>query len=158
MQQYFPLLKLRASDRREFDRIQGEKNLSTRGAVKVLQVARTIADLNGNEEMTIDHILQAMGFMGSSFNETEIQMEMETSLREGGAESDPMYIAHLKDRILSEIGRRRLSKNRCAKEMGISILTFNKVLRGETNISSLTLNKMTSWLNDSAGKTFRDRR
>jgi hypothetical protein len=108
--------------------------------------------------MNIDDILQAMGFMGSSFNEIEIQMEMETSLREGGAESDPMFIAHLKDRILSEIGRRRLSKNRCAKEMGISILTFNKVLRGETNISSITLNKMTSWLNESAGKTFRDRR
>jgi magnesium chelatase family protein len=158
MQQYFPLLKLRASDRREFDRIQGEKNISTRGAVKVLQVGRTIADLNGKEEMNIDDILQAMGFMGSSFNEIEIQMEMETSLREGGAESDPMFIAHLKDRILSEIGRRRLSKNRCAKEMGISILTFNKVLRGETNISSITLNKMTSWLNESAGKTFRDRR
>lgn len=158
MYQYFPLLKLPASDRREFDRIQGEKNLSTRGAVKVLQIGRTIADLDGKEEMNIDHILQAMGFMGSSFNETEIQLEMETSLREGAAEGDPMFIAHLKDRILSEIGRRRLSKNRCAKEMGISILTFNKVLRGETNISSATLNKMTSWLSESADKTFRDKR
>lgn len=69
-----------------------------------------------------------------------------------------MFIAHLKDRILSEIGRRRLSKNRCAKEMGISILTFNKVLRGETNISSGTLNKMTSWISESADKTFRDKR
>ena len=64
MQRYIDLLKLPASDRREFDKIQGDKNLSTRGAVKVLQVGRTIADLEGKEEMTIDHILQAMGFMG----------------------------------------------------------------------------------------------
>ena len=51
MQKYFPLLKLSSRAKREFERIQGEKDLSTRGAVKVLQVGRTIADLEGKEEL-----------------------------------------------------------------------------------------------------------
>lgn len=155
MRRYFHLLELPAADRREFDKIQGEKKLSMRGAVKVLQVGRTIADLEGKKEMKIDHILQAMGFMGSSFNETEIQLEMNTELRQGGTEITPIFINHLKERILAEIGRRRLSKNRCAQEMEMTVPTFNKVLRGETNISSITINKITAWLDNSAGKTFR---
>jgi magnesium chelatase family protein len=157
MQKYFHLLKLPATDKYEFDRIQGERNLSMRGAVKVLQVARTIADLEGKPEMSIDHILQAMGFMGSTFNEHEIQMEIETTLREGITEVTPIFINHLKEKILAEIGRRRLSKNRCAKEMDLSILTFNKVLRGETNISQISITKINSWLNESSGKTFQKR-
>ncbi|MCX6558685.1 MAG: ATP-binding protein [Candidatus Aminicenantes bacterium] len=151
---YFHLLKLPAADLHEFDKIQGEKNLSMRGAVKVLQVARTIADLEGKQEMSIDHILQALGFMGSTFNEHEIQVEFETTMREGTSEITPIYINHLKEKVLAEIGRRRLSKNRCAKEIDLSILTFNKVMRGETNISQISITKINSWLNESSGKSF----
>jgi len=152
MAQYFHLLNLPAADKREFNNIQGKKDLSMRGAVKALQVGRTVADLDGKDEMSIDHILQAMGFMGTSFNETEIQMEMNMALDQ--EEMTPALTSHLKDMILSEMGRRRLSKNRCAKEMDLAVTTFNKILHGETNISSATMNKITTWLNKSMGKTY----
>jgi hypothetical protein len=155
MQKYLHLLKLPSLDRKAFDNIQGEKNLSTRGAVKVLQVGRTIADLYGSDEMTIDHILQAMGFMGSSFNEMDIQLDIETTFLKDGGQNDPALIYKLKDKILTELSRRRLTKNRCAKEIGISVLTFYKILRGESNISQGTVLKITSWLNQSSGKTYR---
>jgi len=154
MQRHIHLLQFPALAKREFDRIQGEKRLSYRAAVKVLQVARTIADLEGKEEMAIDHILQAMGFMGTTFNDAELRQEYEGDTIQEDAISDPKYIDYLKNRVLGEIARRRLSKNRCAQELDMSVMTFNKFLSGETNLSRKTLDKITGWLEFSSKRSF----
>ena len=99
-----------------------------------------------------------MGFMGSAFNETEIQIEFETSLRGGAISYDPNMLIRLKEKILAEMGRRRMSKNQSATEINISVATFNKVLRGERNISKETISKIVAWLTQSSEKPFRNKK
>lgn len=146
------LFHIQESTLRTLENIRSENDLSTRHTDKVLQVARTIADLEAKEELSDDHIHQAMGFMSSSFNEGEIQIALKDSLEQ--YKDDPRAIENLKIRIEREMGRRRLKKSKCAREIDLGIATFNKIMRSETDVSQKTVNKIKTWLKESHSKSF----
>ena len=152
---YFGLFRLADSDKRQFERVQGEKGLTYRGAVKALQVGRTIADLEGSEVLTIDHLLQAIGFMGSLYGDEEVLLEVHAARDLHDLALDPQQMSQVVARVLAEMARRRLSKNRCAREMDVSVATFNKILRREHNLSRTSVSKLFTWLEKSHGKHIR---
>ncbi|MFT7243184.1 MAG: magnesium chelatase family protein [Candidatus Azotimanducaceae bacterium] len=57
--------KLSQEDRSMLDNAMHKLGLSARGYYKVLKVARTIADLSGDEELTTPHLVEALAFRRS---------------------------------------------------------------------------------------------
>ena len=57
--------QLSPKDKGLLDRAYEKYNLSARGYVKILKTARTIADLEGTDEIKSEHVLEAIGYRNS---------------------------------------------------------------------------------------------
>jgi len=157
LHQYMGLLNFPKTQQQEFVRVQKERDMSTRAYVKVITVARTIADLSGSGNMTMDHILQALGFMetiaGDETRRTYLSLpDVDTT---GDVSLAASQLASL---ITKEMGRRKLSKARVAKEIDLSIITFNKVLREDSSVSARTIAKVRKWISKSSARPVRSSR
>jgi hypothetical protein len=148
---YMGLLKFPKNQLPEFERVQRERDMNMRSAVKLLSVARTIADLENSANMTMDHILQGLGFMETIAGDETRRTYL--SLRDVDTTDAPSIAAsQLSSLITREMARRKLSKNRVAKEMDLSIITFNKVLREDPSVSARTMAKVRKWISESSAR------
>ena len=59
---------IRDTDRKILDQAYYKYNMSARGYYKVLKVARTIADLAGEEQICREHIIEAIGYRNTFCN------------------------------------------------------------------------------------------
>lgn len=65
--------KLSSDDFGFFEEVATDNNMSGRGIMRVLSVARTIADIDTSENVTHDHLCEALTFRVRDKNSTMIE-------------------------------------------------------------------------------------